>query len=243
MAHPTRFAKHVHVVAAWRRELKTLDDNRRLTGPAFLRAAMRNADIDQTRLDQLRATLEARRGLLPNLAAFIEMMTNELGRSKNYPGPPVKVSRVIGVWGNAQAEIEMREAGMSVLECVATAVAIAVERYPDHFGPVADPVAHEKKIVALKGDIGRGYERLREMYEPKDVEIVPPDPLRQSELAKAGYARIVFRDFPTVSPSTPNWPEVITETGVAVPVVISGPPPKESRVRVLAAIERTVAAS
>ena len=241
MANRTRFQTKVLEVAEWRNELKALEANRRLTAPAFLAAAMHNAGIDGKRIDELRATVEARRGVLPNLAGFIESMAQELGRSSNYVGPPMKVAKILAVWGTPTIEVELNEAHIGVLEAVAVAVGIAVERYGDKWGGAIDDVgAYERKISDLRARIARGYERLREMYEPKDVEIVPPDPLRSPELAKQGFAQIRFRDFKGVSPSTPSWPEQITETDVATPKVISGPPPKEPRTPF--AIERTMEA-
>jgi hypothetical protein len=228
MVNHTKFQKKVFAIAELRRQLKALESNYRLSARAFMAAAVKNAAIDKKRLDALRATVADRAGLLPNLASFVEAMTNELGRSPRYPSPPVKVSRIVGIWGSGAAEIEMREAGMNVLECVAVAVAIATERYPDGFGPVDDPVQHERSIADLRADIAAGHARLREIYEPRDVVIEAPDPLRSAELAKQGFCKIVFRDFPSVSPSSPDWPAQVTDVAIGVPrpVVIGVESPK-----------------
>jgi len=211
VAPPTKFVLRARAISKLVSEAKALEDNRRLTASAFMACALKNAATTRKRIDELRAAVDARRDYLPNLVAFIEAAAKELGRTSRYVRPPDKVNKVLACWSSASGESEMRELGATVLECVALAVLIAIERFPDWGGAVDDIEAHDARIAALHLDIAQGHRRLREMYTPQDVTITAPDPILSPDLAKNGWSQISFAAFPGISPSMPNWPALVVE--------------------------------
>jgi hypothetical protein len=195
-------------------ELRELEGNAKLTPEAFLAEAMRTAGIDEARLREVAAIVEARGAEHETIAAFLNVTTKQYGEPNIIgPVPPGKVDRWLRVYGRDDIAAALSTLKLTAAELLALAASRAVERWPGRFGPVEDREAWRDRCELLCERVERAKQTMREHVRADDFRIGERE-LLQAERDR-GLCYLVFKRWPQIALGRPSWPDEIIEAVAA----------------------------
>ena len=189
-------------------ELRGLESQRKLSCEGFLSEALRNADCDQDRLDEIEHILENAKAR-DEAEAFIGRLTKAFGQQQ-YTRPFLKVEKCLRVFTREERNIQaqLNEMNIKVLEAIAVASQRAIKRAPKEFGTIEDMDAHILRLEELQTKLQATFTALEKAVTADDVEM-SREGLYQSELER-GLTRVTFKKKKFVNVLfVPGWPERI----------------------------------
>lgn len=173
----SRFGELIAERIAVAKQLRALDtiQSSKLTGPAFLKAALKIADSTPEQLQKLRQQLEPPAPAADGPAASVLRRMVVAVRSLNYPGPPADPRRWAGCFRSSDDLGAIVSINSTPLEIAALAVLICTERHPDCFGQNESIAAHSRRLLDLSTQIADLDQQIKEAIGPADWYIAPED--------------------------------------------------------------------
>lgn len=148
-------------------QLRVVEANRpKLTGRAFVNAAVKNANTTPKRLRKLEQMLGQQ--TMEPLRGFIHRAT--IAIRDNFCYPPDKLNR-IRYLGNDDVAATMATVQSNYFEMFALAAVIAENKYPDNFGTITDWAAHEAYIKHLRATCAALYLEIATECRGSDLSV------------------------------------------------------------------------
>jgi hypothetical protein len=145
--------------------------HRKLTGPAFLREALRNGNTTRDRVAKLRAAIESNPLGFPRTLKFLRRAGQAI-RNSTMPSPPPNASHPYfgpqSLDGDS-AQAELTTVGSHILEALVLAVEDVMRGFPEAFGTADDLAAYTKHFEDLQVRRQRLFKRIGEEFTVGDL--------------------------------------------------------------------------
>lgn len=213
------------------RDLKRLELEKKLTGAAFLEAAMCHAEISTKRLAKVEEAIRKHQSRA--VEGFINTVARVYcGTMPCYPIPipSNRFPKAINAYGSAETMAELAACQISIGEALAVAAKHAVERFPDAFGAIENWQSHVDQIALARDRYESLLQQLQRSYTADDLEMGDVRSDRKSkppteaeiklakkegravpEMPKGGVTRVWFKICPSVHPGMHGWPGALIE--------------------------------
>ena len=226
----TALDKILDEAVAVRRKLRRLEENRKLTFPAFLAEALELADSTHQEIKDLDEKIKTHPGT-HEAQAFLRRLVAAL-RESTYPRCPSDPGKILNCYGSDGAAIELSNLGATISQAVAVAVMVVHRRWGDDaFGVIENWQKFETDTENLQSRLDHLADKMRAVVCGDDLDFdTSKASLLPSEIAR-GLCRVSFRRAPAISHSGEDWPRLLIEDAErAVPALIPKAP-KKKRIR------------
>ena len=191
-----------------RRNLRRLEEGRKLTFSAFMKEALIVANCSEKQVEQFGEDLKTRSGTR-HATALVRKLVKVL-REPNYPRCPDDPAKVNRCYGSQEAVIELNNLGANLAMVLPLAVMEIKKRFGEEaFGVVENWSVHEKEALDLRRRITEIGEDMKSVVCGLDLDFDTTTLLPDER--KRGLARVSFRRAPGIVLSDGGWPARLIE--------------------------------